>query len=191
MSEQKITERLGKSIVRGIKAGVKINSGALVAQNAAGFALPAADAAGLKVLGLAAFTVDNTLGADGENQVEILQGFAVLAAAGLTMADMGKDCYVVDENTVALAAGNNGVFAGVLAEFIDENEAWVATGFVARPAFPKAAVIAAEATVDATAAPAVYAQADAETAVALANALKAKLNALLAALKAAGLMANE
>ena len=194
--ERDTAKREGKIIVLGAKAGVKIYAGAMVAKNADGLAVPAADAAGLVVVGRAAKTVDNTNGQDNDLQVEAEQGLFLYDAAGLTAADAGKDCFAADDQTVALAGGNNSVFAGVLVEVQSATEAWVliAPGVKVTPSavvVPEAAVVAAVATADAAAQGAAYVQADAQTVAALANANKTAINAILTALKAAGLMAAE
>ena len=63
MTEERDTpKREGKMIVIGVATGEKIFAGAIVARNAAGYALAAADAAGLVVVGRAEKTVDNTAG---------------------------------------------------------------------------------------------------------------------------------
>ncbi len=205
MTERRTDAREGKILVRGVKGGVKIDAGTIVARNAAGFALPAADAAGLVVEGCAEKTVDNTGGQDGDAKVEINQGFFLYDAAGLTDADNGKDCFVEDEATVNLVGGTNKVYAGVIAEVVSPTAVWVKQGLGGKkvltaaetqalvdaiPATPVAVVVAAAASPDATAAGVAYDQVVAQSSVTLLNELKTQLNAALAALKAAGLMAN-
>ena len=90
MSNQKMErdtrERLPKS--RALEAGGTIYAGTLVALNSSGLAVPAADAAGLRVLGRA----ENSA-VTGE-QVEVAEGCFLLDNAGsgnaLTLADLGR-----------------------------------------------------------------------------------------------------
>ncbi len=203
--ERDTAKREGKIIVRGVKTGVTILAGAMVARNAAGYALPAADAAGLTVEGRAAKTVDNSDGQDGDLQVEIEQGFFLYDSAGLTAADAGKDCYAADDHTVNLTGGSNHVFAGVIGEVVSETEVWVKMGISIRGPqgeqgdkgdqgeegpVPEATVVAAVASPAAGTQGAGYVQADVQRIATLADENKAQLNAVIAALKAAGLMAS-
>lgn len=91
-------------------AGVKIYGGSLVAANATGYATPGAAAANLTYLGRAEEMVDNAAGADGAKSVLVRRGkafrFANSGADPVTQASVGKLCYIVDDQTVALTNGN-------------------------------------------------------------------------------------
>lgn len=91
-------------------AGVKVYGGSLVAANATGYATPGAVATTLTYLGRAEETVDNTAGADGAKSVLVRRGkafkFANSGADAVTQASVGKLCYIVDDQTVALTNGN-------------------------------------------------------------------------------------
>jgi hypothetical protein len=201
--ERDTAKREGKIIVLGVEEAKKIFAGSMVALNAAGFAQPASDAAGLVVLGRANKTVDNSAGAAGALQVEIEQGFFLFTSAGLTAADAGKDCYAASDEAVDLTGGTNKVFAGIIAEVVSATECWVKMGLGGKKistiaeiqaqieaSLPVAAVVAADATAAAAVQGVGYVQADAQTVATLANALQTKVNAILTSLKAAGLMAN-
>lgn len=110
-----------------LAGATKIFMGSGVCVNAAGFAVPAADIAGLLSWGRAESQVDNLAGAAGDLYLEV--GVAVYAwnASGLTQANIGDQVTWIDDNTVGLAsATTNDVIAGVLEE-IDpvSGEAWV------------------------------------------------------------------
>lgn len=94
-----------------VKAGAKIYAGAMVAVDATNFAVPAATALGLKVLGRAVRPVDNTAGANGAERVLTEAGiycYANSAAAdAITLSDIGSICYAVDDQTVAKTSGSN------------------------------------------------------------------------------------
>lgn len=93
----------------GVKANTKIYAGALVVQDA-GFAAPGRTATTLVALGRAEETVDNTGGADGAQRVKIrrgVHGFKNHAADAVVAADVGKDCFIVDDETVAKTSGVN------------------------------------------------------------------------------------
>ena len=79
------------------EAAATIYAGALAAQNADGKAVPASDAAGLVVLGRA------ETGANAGFGVVIRKGTYLYnngeGAEALTAADIGKECFVVDQGT--------------------------------------------------------------------------------------------
>jgi len=179
--------RKGELTVLGVAAGVKVFAGGMGARNAAGYAAPASDKAGLVVIGRFTKTVDNTAGADGDQQVPIERGAFLWDAAGLTAADAGKNAFVTDDQTINTGGGTNKVFAGVIMEVPSATEAWVLQGPAVKPV--PAAAVAAVAAADASAQSAAYVQADVQTIATLATENKTKLNAVIAALKAAGLMA--
>ena len=115
--ERNTTELLGPiSYERVVASGKTVYAGSLVAQDANGKAVPAADAANLVVLGRA----ENTAAA-GET-VRIRTGLFVFdsGASGeaITVTAIGSACYALDDHTVGLAGGTNTVKAGVVADVI-------------------------------------------------------------------------
>ena len=95
-----------------VKAGVKIYKGAMVGIDSSGNAMPAGLLAGgtVRVIGVAAATADNTSGAAGAIQVEVKVGefkFVNFGTDLVTKASVGADCYVVDDQTVALTTATN------------------------------------------------------------------------------------
>jgi len=105
VADRNIQMKDGKLIAVPVAAAKKIFAGSLVAANATGYATPGAVAATLTYLGRAEETVDNT-GADGVKTVLVRCGeafkFANHGADAVTQAAMGKVCYIVDDQTVAL-----------------------------------------------------------------------------------------
>ena len=95
---------IGDLRVEQMAATVKIWSGSLIMRNAAGFLTKGATATGCVGVGRAEKTVDNT-GAAGAASVEYRLGTFLFAnsAAGdlITIADIGKVCFIVDDQTVA------------------------------------------------------------------------------------------
>jgi len=116
----------------GVDGGAKIFAGAIVALNAAGYAIPGATAAGLVTAGRAEEQVDNTGGADGAVSVRVRRGtFRYANSAGadaITRAEVGDDCYLVDDQTVAKTdgAGTRSV-AGKVVQ-VDAQGVWVRLG---------------------------------------------------------------
>lgn len=88
----------------------EIYAGSLVGQNSAGNAVAAADTANLVVLGRA----ENSAVA-GEKVVAKKGCFLFENGEGseaLSVADIGKDCYIVDDQTVGKIGGTNKIKAG-------------------------------------------------------------------------------
>jgi hypothetical protein len=106
----------GDFIIAGMAATKKVYAGGLAAVNAAGYCLPAADAAGLVVLGRSEQQIDNSAGADGDLTCLIRRNraftFKNSATNTVTVADLGRDVYVEDDETVADDGGTNSIVAG-------------------------------------------------------------------------------
>lgn len=126
-----VPEKLGVTSTPALAAGAKIHHGALVVMDA-GFAKPAYTAAGLVTLGIAEDSVDNTGGVAGAKRIVVKRGcfqFANLAGDAITEADIGKDAYVVDDQTVAkTSATNTRSVAGKVVD-VDAAGVWIRVGF--------------------------------------------------------------
>ncbi|MBI5189096.1 MAG: hypothetical protein HZA22_00280 [Nitrospirae bacterium] len=109
----------GDYAVYPVKAAKKIFAGSIVCIGADGYALPGSDTAGLKFVGIARGYVDNTSGASGALKVEVWRrGAFELAASGMAITNAGDKVYVVDDQTVGLAATTaNDVACGKITEF--------------------------------------------------------------------------
>lgn len=112
-TEARGTLRLGTNAVIDllsipVKANVKINQGALVVIEG-GYATPARTAVGLIAAGKARAPADNTTGAQGAITVEIERGTYkwLNSSAGdlIAQVDVGTDCFIVDDQTVAKTNG--------------------------------------------------------------------------------------
>lgn len=100
----------GKFITLEVASGNTIYAGGLVAINASGKAVPAADATGLLVVGIAQETVG-----EGHNVKIQRKGVFLLdndTTNPIAIADYGKPAYVVDDHTVSDTAGSYAVVAG-------------------------------------------------------------------------------
>lgn len=102
----------------------KIWKGGLVMINSSGYAVPAADAAGGIVVGVARTTSDAP-SSNGDNDVEVLTGIFKLAASSIAQSSVGQTMHVVDDQTVDEAVGTNGVKAGVLVKYVSSTIGWV------------------------------------------------------------------
>ena|SRR5258708_4280989 len=116
-----------------VKGGTKIFLGAMVVLSA-GFLAPGSAATGLIAVGVAEYTVDNTTGKDGDQPLRIRQGtFEMFNGTGadvIAQADVGKDCYIVDDQTVAKtdAAGTRSRAGKILGLSDDGRFVWVQIG---------------------------------------------------------------
>lgn len=125
--DRNTTRKEGEQVVFPVAAGVKIFAGAGVCLDAAGNAVPAADTAGLKFVGISRQYVDNTGGAAGDQTVLLWrEGIFDFVAVGMTAADVGKPAFVTDDQTVALTSAH-GVSCGIIAEVESATKVWVDT----------------------------------------------------------------
>lgn len=106
----------------GAAAAALIYAGAIVAKTAAGTATKGQTALGLVGVGRAEARVDNSAGSAGDLTVDVREGvfrWANSASADeITAADIGKACFIVDDQTVAKTSGSGtrsraGVVVGV------------------------------------------------------------------------------
>lgn len=110
-AERNTVERTGDRLSLAMAAAVIIYAGSMVARDGSGNATPGATATTLFGVGRAAGSIDNSAGAAGDAVVEVEKGifqFANSAAADeITAADIGSDCYMVDDQTVAKTNGTS------------------------------------------------------------------------------------
>lgn len=128
-TDRRTPERSGDRREPAVKGATVIYAGAMVAMGADGFAVPMSTATTLKGIGRAQERVDNSAGADGAETVKVDAGIFRFAnsAAGdeITAADIGSDCYGVDDQTVAKTNGTNTrSVAGKIFD-VDANGVWV------------------------------------------------------------------
>lgn len=120
-------ERDGSIVSLPVAAATTIYAGTLVAVNSSGFAVPAADTAGLRVVGRSEEDVVNA-GSAGDVSVLVKRGifrFANSATAAVDPDDVGKIALVEDNQTVAETA-TNAVKAGRIIA-VETSGVWVDT----------------------------------------------------------------
>lgn len=92
-----------------VLAGAVIYAGAIVVLTATGFARNGNASATVVARGVATFTVDNSAGANGDVSVETETGVFLFdnsaAADEITRAEIGDDCFIADDQTVAKTDG--------------------------------------------------------------------------------------
>jgi hypothetical protein len=106
--ERDTKRRTGQLLSLPMATATKIYEGSIVCLNAGGYATKGAVAATLRAAGRALSTVDNP-GANGALNIDVERGiFKFENSAGadeITLADYGKDVYILDDQTVALTSG--------------------------------------------------------------------------------------
>lgn len=110
-----------------VAANSKIYSGSLVCANTSGYAVPAADTAGLTFLGVALEQVDNTGGADGVKKVRLRRtGVFEFDATSITQAMVGDVMFAMDDHTMGdTTAAINDVRVGVLMKYVADTKGWI------------------------------------------------------------------
>lgn len=138
---RKVQERGARQHGHPVLAGAVIHAGALVVL-AAGWAAPgrtgvgadnaakAADAATLQVVGIAEESVIGGA-ANGDVRVKTRAGcflFNNLSTDAVTRADIGKPCFVVDDETVARTSPNNTRARAGIVDDLEDAGVWVRIG---------------------------------------------------------------
>lgn len=112
-----------------VATNVVIFGGALVAANAGGYATPGAVATTLTCLGRAEGYVNNTGGANGAKNVMVRRRkmfkWKNYASDLVTQADLGKTCYIYDDETVAKTNGSATRSACGIVLGVDSTGVWV------------------------------------------------------------------
>lgn len=112
-----------------VKGGVQIFAGALVAIDQNGFAVPMTTAATLTGLGRAEEHVDNSAGGDGAARIRVgrlIYRFANSEGADeITRADIGADCFGVDDQSVAATDDDSARSVAGKVFDVDEAGVWI------------------------------------------------------------------
>jgi len=114
---------------RDLAASTTVFAGSMAAQNAAGAAVPASATNTLTVLGRAKHRASTAAGSTLPTSVEIERGVFRFANSGggdaITIADYGKPCYAVDDQTVAKTSDTGArPQAGIIRD-VDAQGVWV------------------------------------------------------------------
>lgn len=126
-------QRLGKRYGIGVKAATIIYGGSILCRDANGYAVPGATATTLVALGRATARFDNSTGANDAVTAEYEPGefkFGNSAAGDLIdRTQVGLDCYMVDDQTVAkTSGGGTRSIAGKVTRVGADGGVWVSIG---------------------------------------------------------------
>lgn len=121
-------KRNGQTLSLSVYTNTVIYAGALVAVNAAGYAVPATTALNLKAAGRAEEYVTNNPGASGDKKILVERGvfkFANLGTDAVGQNHVLVNCYMVDDQTVAITdgGGTRSIAGKVIA--VDDDGVWV------------------------------------------------------------------
>ncbi len=123
--------RAGKKGSGPVAAATKIFAGSIVcAQTGAAFLTKGATSTTLRGIGVAEETVDNSAGAAGALNVPYDRDgwfrFANSSAGDrITLADVGADCFIVDDQTVAKTNGTNTRSVAGKVRDVDASGVWI------------------------------------------------------------------
>nr|WP_057928413.1 hypothetical protein [Burkholderia ambifaria] len=119
----------GETVGVPVKANTVIRAGVIVCASAAGLAVEGSTATNLTYLGRAEQYVDNSTGADGAKTVRVrrLKAFKWenLGTDAVTQAQLGKACYVADNQTVAATDGAGTRSKAGIVVGVDADGVWV------------------------------------------------------------------
>ncbi len=128
-ADRKTNMKDGELISVPVAAATKIYAGGLTVANATGFAAPGSVATTLTYLGRAEETVDNSSGADGDKNVLVRRKkafkFKNYGSDLVTQADLGKTCYIFDDETVAKTNGTSTRSAAGVVVGVESDGVWV------------------------------------------------------------------
>jgi len=120
---------LGDLLAIPVAAGSQIFAGSLVCSNTSGYAVPAADTAGLKFEGVATELVDNSGGADGDVSIVVRRRgrYRYGCLSDLDQSALGASVCAVDDQTVSADAAEttNDVAVGVIDKIEAAHDCWV------------------------------------------------------------------
>jgi len=130
-SDRDTQRRNGDQASYPVAASTKIYPGAIVCANsAAAFVTKGATATTLRPVGVAEELADNSAGSNGAISVNVRRDgwfrFANSASGeAITLADVGADCYIVDDQTVAKTNGSSSRSIAGKVRDVDANGVWI------------------------------------------------------------------
>lgn len=127
-SDRNTEYSLGDLLSIPVAAETRIFAGSLVCSNADGYAVPAADTAGLIFEGVATAQADNRNGAGGDLNVVVRRRgrYRLDCASALDQSALSAQVYAEDDQTVAVAGDvDNDVAVGVIDKVEGAGDCWV------------------------------------------------------------------
>lgn len=117
-----------------VKASQTVYGGGLVMLDTTGYAVAAATGStSNRVVGVARESVTDA--GSGTDKVEVMEGQFLLTGATLAQADVGRPCYVVDDDSIDETPGIGTIPAGIIREYVSATQAWVEVSPIASAAY--------------------------------------------------------
>lgn len=120
-------KKLLREVAYPVAAATLIPGGVMVALNAGGFLINAADVAAITVVGVSFENVDNTLGANGAKECKTLKGSFKFANNGtnpVVQGTVGKAPQIADNQTVRASGATNAITAGIV-DRLESDGVWL------------------------------------------------------------------
>lgn len=133
LAKARNTQTRGRIVERAykVKASTKIYQGSIVVVDATGYAVPGSTATGELAVGIATATADNSSGASGDINVNVLVGEGYFANSGgdlVVQAAVNSTVYIVDDQTVSKTSATGAESAAGLCTGFDSGGVWVRIG---------------------------------------------------------------
>ena len=133
LTRDRDTPRLeGDIFEHGVAAATVLFGGSLICFNAAGYLVPGSTATTLIAAGRCERRVDNSGGAAGDKLGKVRPGNYRFdnstSTDAITIAEIGDDCFIVDDQTVAKTNGTNTRSRAGKVVAVDALGVWVAVG---------------------------------------------------------------
>jgi len=121
-----ISEKPGLKVTMPVVAADIIYRGALCKINAGGYIAPCVAEASSFFAGVAYAKCDNSAGAAGDVECEIMtEGMFLLTAAGMAITDVGSPVYATDDNLVSTTDAGNEQLVGKIMSIVSATQIWV------------------------------------------------------------------
>ena len=123
-------KRLGNQLTLAMAAATRIWGGTIVCVNASGLAVPGITSTTLKAVGQAEATADNLTGIASALSVNVERDgwyrFGNSSAGDqIVQADVGADCFIVDDQTVAKTNGTSTRSVAGVVRDVDTQGVWI------------------------------------------------------------------
>lgn len=126
ITDRKTMYREGIELEFLVKGTTRIFAGSMVAVDNTGYAVPAANTAGIKFIGIAMEQADNRYGNNGAIFIRVrTAGVFKFNAVAIHQSDVGREMYIVDDQTFIPFDPLYIVSCGTLVKYISETEGWI------------------------------------------------------------------
>jgi hypothetical protein len=127
VADKKLEYKEGVEVPVPVKTLTEIFAGSFLCVDATGWGVPGGDTAGQIFQGISRTYVPSTSGNGAASAIARRRGLILATfATPISQANVGDNAFLVDDQTVDLIGNvTNGIFAGVIAEYVDTTHAFV------------------------------------------------------------------